>query len=255
MIKPLVFVGSFSVSPSRANLFIQKRAPAPPLVSAVVLPQRSSVVSPGHGGEAAANVRLGLAASLWLPCEPLGLRDLWGSCVGRMCMPPPKSSNGQSCSADIFEAASEASRRSRFCRRCGTSALRSWWISFGPPRTAEAELEKGWVAIGERPVTPDSSKEHDGASCGGKRGLYAWGMRTYFLLLGGKMANITGLHGQTGCDCQSCLSRAVALLLFKRRSCCQDMLSYWIVLKFYSGGDVQSEIDNCRERLSSTFAF
>lgn len=196
-----------------------------------------------------------LAASLWLPCEPLGLRDLWGSCVGRMCMPPPKSSNGQSCSADIFEAASEASRRSRFCRRCGTSALRSWWISFGPPRTAEAELEKGWVAIGERPVTPDSSKEHDGASCGGKRGLYAWGMRTYFLLLGGKMANITGLHGQTGCDCQSCLSRAVALLLFKRGSCCQDMLSYWIVLKFYSGGDVQSEIDNCRERLSSTFAF
>ncbi|CAJ1420091.1 unnamed protein product, partial [Effrenium voratum] len=27
----------------------------------------------------------------------------------------------------------------------------------------------------------------------------------------------------------------------------KDMLSYWIVLKFYSGGDVQSEIDNCRE--------
>eukprot|EP00435_Cladocopium_sp_Y103_P062480 s719_g24.t1 len=27
----------------------------------------------------------------------------------------------------------------------------------------------------------------------------------------------------------------------------KDMLSYWIVLKFYPGGDVQSEIDTCRE--------
>eukprot|EP00439_Symbiodinium_sp_Y106_P078820 s24_g17.t1 len=27
----------------------------------------------------------------------------------------------------------------------------------------------------------------------------------------------------------------------------QDMLSYWIVLKFYPGGDVQKEIDDCRE--------
>jgi hypothetical protein len=25
------------------------------------------------------------------------------------------------------------------------------------------------------------------------------------------------------------------------------MLSYWIVLKFYPGGDVQTEIDTCRE--------
>ena len=35
----------------------------------------------------------------------------------------------------------------------------------------------------------------------------------------------------------------------------QDMLSYWIVLKFYPGGDVQSEIDTCRETPAVTADF
>ncbi|CAE7260156.1 Nek1 [Symbiodinium natans] len=55
---------------------------------------------------------------------------------------------------------------------------------------------------------------------------------------------------------QMCLEE-IALLQKVRHECVaqlvdlvwtsKDMLSYWIVLKFYPGGDVQNEIDDCRE--------